>query len=362
VSANALRPKKQRVDWKRAVATQDAGRQVVKAMDDRRWDVWQAFAEANGLTLTRHIASLSNDIHISGEYRGHNLVFEIRMAVSEVHIGGNTTTIRAVLTAHTSEKRTEALMRQLAELTPPNVLNVLTASGFSFLPGTFAARDGGKCLSYEESTDVRESDKLRRIANGLGDLAEGYPAVVAAGGAAAPALQALVKEGDLLRGVIIQILKDIAQATQHLGGRTDQLLCPRCLARCGPHRADLPWQPDVTYYGCRICHQSREFIECPQGSVAVLNAAWRSAQALHNGSLGINWLARRALFDFDRVEIVRATDKDVEHFAMQVGNDTDPLRKPRYATMRCVVNPACGLSENTLRVLENTFGRVDAWG
>jgi hypothetical protein len=94
--------------------------------------------------------------------------------------------------------------------------------------------------------------------------------------------------------------------------------------------------------------------------VAVLDAAWQGAQTQRDGTLRVNWLARRALFDFDRVEIIRAADKDVEQFAMQVGNDTDPLRKPRYAEMRCVVNPACGLAENTLRVLKSTFGRVDA--
>jgi len=251
-------------------------------------------------------------------------------------------------------------MRKLAEPTPPKVLNVLTASGFAFLPGAFAAGSGGKQLSYQESDFVQESDKLKRIADGLSDLAEGYPAVVATGGAVAPALQTLVKEDDLLRGVIIAILKDISQATQHLGGRAEQLLCPRCLVRCGPHRADLPWQPDVTYYGCRACHQSREFIDCPRGVVAVLDAAWRGAQERQGGFLRVNWLARRALFDFDRVEIIRATDEDVERFAVQVGNDTDPFRKPRYAQMRCSLAPNCHPAENTLRILESLFGQVDA--
>lgn len=72
----------------------------------------------------------------------------------------------------------------------------------------------------------------------------------------------------------------------------------------------------------------------------------------------INWLARRALFDFDWVEIVQATDEDVERFAMQVGNDTDPFRRPRYPNMHCVIGPDCNLSENTLRILHRTFGEV----
>ncbi len=359
VIANFSRPKdKQQGDLRRVIAIQNAKRQVVGSKDDWRQEPWRAFAEANGLTLA-HAAALSNDIRISGEYRGHHLALEIRV-VSDMRTDNSTTIIRAVLNAYTSEKRTEALMHKLAEPTPPNVLNVLTGSGFAFLPGTLAAGDGGKRLSYEESGFGQESDKLKRISDVLGDLAEGYPAIVAAGGAVAPALQILVKEDDLLRGVIIEILKDIAQATQYLAGQAGQLLCSRCLVHCGPHRADLPWQPDVTYYGCRACHQSQEFIDCPKGVVAVLDAAWQGAQERQGSLLRVNWLARRALFDFDRVEIIRATDKDVEHFAMQVGNDTDPFRKPRYAQMRCSLAPNYHPAKNTLRILESLFGRVDA--
>jgi hypothetical protein len=72
----------------------------------------------------------------------------------------------------------------------------------------------------------------------------------------------------------------------------------------------------------------------------------------------INWLQRRELFDFSRVEIVQATDEDVERFAVQVGNDTDEWRKPRYKQIPCAVSAQCQLSENTLRILERMFGAV----
>jgi hypothetical protein len=191
-------------------------------------------------------------------------------------------------------------------------------------------------------------------------VADGYPAVAAAGGAVAPALQTVARQNGLLRDVVVRMLKDIAGATQRqLGNRAGRLLCPRCLAHFYAHRADLPWQFDETYYGCRLCYQSREFIECPQGVAAVLDAAWTGTQDLRDGVLRVNWLARRALFDFTVVEIVQATDEDVERFAVQVGNDADLLRRPLYAAMRCIVNPACGLAENTLRILRSTFGSVE---
>jgi hypothetical protein len=69
-----------------------------------------------------------------------------------------------------------------------------------------------------------------------------------------------------------------------------------------------------------------------------------------DGLLQVNWLARQALFDFDQIEIIRATDEDVERFTVQAGNDTDAFRRPGYALMRCLIAPDCRLSENTLRI------------
>ena len=65
------------------------------------------------------------------------------------------------------------------------------------------------------------------------------------------------------------------------------------------------------------------------------------------------------MFDFDRVEIVQATNEEVERFVMRVGNDTDSFRKPRYEEMRCIVDSECQLSKNTFRILEHMFGRVE---
>jgi hypothetical protein len=50
---------------------------------------------------------------------------------------------------------------------------------------------------------------------------------------------------------------------------------------------------------------------------------------------------------------------NVERFAVQVGNDTDPVRQEFYRFMRCVISPDCRLSDNTIRILRRTFGQVD---
>ncbi len=92
--------------------------------------------------------------------------------------------------------------------------------------------------------------------------------------------------------------------------------------------------------------------------MAVLDSQDEAELIKEQNNLRVNWLQRRALFDFNRVEIIQATDEEVERFAVQVGNDTDEWRKPRYEQMTCVVSARCQLSENTLRILERMFGEV----
>ncbi len=319
------------------------------------WEAWEQFARHHKLTFRPNNFYLGG-ICIAGIYRGRNLRIE---TFSE---GKTTCTrVRLDIDGAGSERRDESAKDVPASLTSQEVLNLLIPSGtLGMSGGRIVAAAEGKFLSYQQSGVMKDEGELHCACNLLSDVMDGYQAAVAFGGMAIPSLETIGRQGSLLSGVAIQMMKDIAQATQRqLGDQADRLLCPHCLVHFYAHRADLPGQPDVTYYGCRACRQSKEMVECPQVMVAVLDTAWQGEQDRQNDSLRINWLARRTLFDFDRVEIVRATDKDAEHFAMQVGNDTDPFRKSRYTHMRCVVAPACDLSENTLRVLENTFGQVE---
>lgn len=158
------------------------------------------------------------------------------------------------------------------------------------------------------------------------------------------------------RWLLVSIEHD---TTNRLAQRTTDILCPNCLTRFGLHQLDLPYQVDVTFYGCRACKQSREFLEGIHHLVGILDATQSKEQVRQADTLRVNWLTRRTLFDFDRVEIIQASDEEVERFAVQVGNDTDEARQPRYKQMTCIVSPECRLSENTLRILRRTFGNVE---
>jgi hypothetical protein len=144
------------------------------------------------------------------------------------------------------------------------------------------------------------------------------------------------------------------ETTQRLASQAHQLLCPICLTRCTPHPVKRPGL-SVTYYGCRTCGQSRYFLACPQGVVAVLDNTWMEEYLYQDGLLRINWLAHRNLFDFDRVEVIWASDEEVERFAVQVGNDTDPIRQLRYRQIPYFMAAESRVSENTKRIMEYTF-------
>lgn len=157
-----------------------------------------------------------------------------------------------------------------------------------------------------------------------------------------------------------RVLKNIAlETTATLAGQSSKLLCPHCLVYCQARPILLAGQPDLIFYGCRSCNQSREFLEGINYVIAILDATWPEAQFRQDGTLRVNWLIRQNIFDFDQVEIVQATDEDIERFAVQMGNDTDSFRKPRYRQMTCTIGPACRLSENTVRILEKMFGRIE---
>jgi len=189
---------------------------------------------------------------------------------------------------------------------------------------------------------------------------EAYPKIVALGGEAVPALQAMGEdETHPFQPVAPQLLTELAQATsQRWADRADRLRCGRCLGRCVDLSARLSPLKSLTYYACQSCHQSQQFFEFTGEIIAVLDSRMTATQGEQGDTLRINWLARRTLFSFDAVEIIQATDEEVERFAVQVGNDTDPPRRERYQTMSCRVFPDCALSDNTLRILQRTFGQI----
>ena len=97
----------------------------------------------------------------------------------------------------------------------------------------------------------------------------------------------------------------------------------------------------------------------PSGFVATLDDRMAEPCSLERGYLLVDWLRIRRLFDFVGVEIVHASDADVEAFAIQVRNEPDERLRRRLTSRPCSVARGAGLSVNTRRILERTFGSVE---
>jgi len=218
-------------------------------------------------------------------------------------------------------------------------------------------------IYFESCPPVSNTDEFLPIIEQLIQLIEICHEVCKIGGEAVDLLLQATKPR---KPVIWQIIKIIADETAlRIKPKASLLLCKKCLTFCSSHKVKQPFTSSnifpsgFRYYGCRLCRQSRDFIEVEGRLIAVLDNQMTEEWSVQENVISVNWLAFRKLFDFHEVRIIQASDKEVERFAVQVGNDNDPVRRPLYKKMRCTVAPDCELTENTLRVLRSMFGKVE---
>jgi len=110
---------------------------------------------------------------------------------------------------------------------------------------------------------------------------------------------------------------------------------------------------------CRACGKNNRY-EGVKEVVAVLDNHGGYYPQQRNAVLRVNWLENKLPFDFDRVEVVDATDTEVEQFHRQMKYQADPQIQKRLPKMQCVVNAQCRFErENTMTLLRQTFGAVE---
>ncbi len=315
------------------------------------WAAWHTLAERHHLSFTGG-GLFSRQRKLGGKYEGHPLSLETYQKGSD-----KSKQIYTRLTVSASQPPADLSLEEAVELLTPAALEGAWTENIE-------ARPDGEAIQvhYEKSGVETELNYLQFLFDWLSRLADAYPAMVELGGQAVPRFQEL-RQNHALKPFITHLLQDIATDTaRRWAAQADRLVCPTCLARGRSHRLWLGLFQWPSYYGCRLCHQSRDFY-LVSTVIATLDEKTADGEAPYQAyqegeRLYVNWLARRSLFDFDAVKIIRASDEMVERFAVQVGNDTDSFRKPRYRGMRCTVSEEAGLSANTMRILEHTFGRV----
>lgn len=308
---------------------------------------WERLAKAQNLKFTTESDSDADVTILSGPYRGHLLTFRSSPK-------GDTTYIRISLERQKAVED-KANTKALDELT-----TIARSYNFS---GSLKVEIHGARVSYErhERLDIIENDLeyFRSLFKLLHSLITLYPQVIDLEEEAIPQLQEIGESYENLQPTCLQMLVDICQRTIQRGKEHGvPLVCKRCFVHFNLIPITLPDKGRITYYGCRLCGQSREFLPLENELVAVLNNQEAATWLQDNGQIKVNWLVHRKLFDFDRVEIQQANDEEVERFAVQAGNDTDESRRSRYQEMACIISPECQLSESATRVLDHIFGKV----
>lgn len=322
--------------------------------------VWRKLAEVHDLEFVQR--SPLKGAYLSGLYRGrHYLELD---TLSKQRSDEDELYTRLLLSVATPvEVKDFSALVVVAEesVTLTEVTQVLARPGpFPALQGNFEVAAGGQEIYYEQTGVEGEYEYLQFLFDAFSDLLEAYPKIIALGGEAVPALQALLAdESHPFHSVAPQLLSELAEATrQRWAERAERLRCSRCLGSCLAFQVRLSPLKNLTYYACQSCQQSQHFFTFAGQVIAVLDSTLAAERAEQADTLRVNWLARRTLFSFAAVEIIQASDEEVERFAVQVGNDTDPVRQPHYKMVSCLVAKDCHLTENTWRILQRTFGQV----
>ncbi len=203
-------------------------------------------------------------------------------------------------------------------------------------------------ISYLESKDWKERFIGSQLLVNLGGEAVKY----------------LVKEFYFpqLKEKIFYILKNISYETKKkISDKVDNLVCPNCIVYFWKHKIKVPQSEEmVTFYGCRECFQSRHYVEWSKDKhiVAVLDREMDERDFIKNGIWYVNYFKLKTLFDFNLVELLKASDEEVERFCIQIGNDRDLYRKKRYKNIICTISRNCNLQVETLNMVPSLFKEV----
>ena len=129
-----------------------------------------------------------------------------------------------------------------------------------------------------------------------------------------------------------------------------QPLCSNCYVRWTPLRVG-PW---YRYHGCPRCRSAAHAFV---GTLEIVLDRGMEADAIEvDGALRVNGLRLIAPCDADRVVVVDATDGEIERLAIVLANSDDRARNRGHRPVSLEISPGVDLTQNTVRILERTFG------
>ncbi len=314
--------------------------------DEGEKTTWKLFAQSNKLELVRARA-FGEGAHIVGGFQNYRVKIDTLNVDYQTHTRITLSFANLVNSLCSSSKEIYATETQLNDLFCMDTLQVLK--------GQIMVKVNESEIYYDQLGVEKDIEYLQSILDALPDLVHAQSVILSSN---TPVEAIIADRNGELWPLTAQSLKEIAQDTfTQLRDKAPNLLCPNCLTRFHRNQVKLTSGKSINYYGCRECGQNHEFFEGKV--VAVLNSETTVKQDEQDGVLRVNWSLDKMLFDFDEVEIIQATDEEVERFAVQVGNDTDFFRQPKYSNMYCQISSNCEISDSSIRILNRMFERVD---
>ncbi|MCB0167407.1 MAG: hypothetical protein KDI79_24470, partial [Anaerolineae bacterium] len=323
---------------------------------------WRDFAARHELIFVPgeyHTLGPSRLAYVTGFFQGRRTKLDTYYEHREIFGRGEVKTLylRLVMTVFDPLQSPESQPADSIEPVSTEMIGeLLGRTDLSPLIGRTYLQNEAQELYYEQPQIETNPDRLQAIFETVAALAGCYAQIIDLGGPAVDPLHQMMQVGSAgLQTTITQLMRGVAlKTTSELGQHVDQLLCPHCLTRFITHTCRLSAMSSINYVGCRLCRQS--LAHWSGQVIAILDQRHLELHRFKDGAIHINWLTHRTLFDFDAVEIIRASDEVVERFAVQVGNDTDPFRRSRYQGMACKIRRSARLSANSIRILRQTFG------
>ena len=115
---------------------------------------------------------------------------------------------------------------------------------------------------------------------------------------------------------------------------------------------------EIRFSACRQCKKT-SFGAHVTNVVLVLDrgATWKTRY--EDGNFRIKYFEMDDLPDFESIEIGDHTPEDIEHFCIQIGNDTDRYRVEQYDRVAYTVLPGISLSPESKARMERFFSMKD---
>jgi len=304
---------------------------------------WEKVVVRDRLEL--NLYQIQGKLYAGKAYRGH--IFHLS---SDNRFEGRYTQVTLSLPPSIPPSRTDTSLSNIAAL-------LYRSQKYRLLTGRLKIDEQKSRLIYEQPDRELTAKHYEHIFDLLVDWADTVPTLSPFSGEQVMIMKPVAEANKMLRPAVRQLLKRLAHDTKtRLADRLDRLWCPRCRARFVAHQVDLSAGSALTYYGCRSCLQSKDFLVGQ--IIVVLDNHQEPTISKTIGKVRVNWAMIKQPFDFDAIEIGQVDDEAVERFAMQIGNDTDPLRRPRYKRLPCYISPDNRLSANSVRILQHIFGEV----